>query len=41
MKQNTQTLDDNISIYDKLERGKGKPPGSTYTDEENEQDYQQ
>ena len=34
MEQNTQTMDEYISMYDKPKRGKGKPSGSKYTDEE-------
>ena len=41
MEQSTQTMDKNtteleyISIYDRPKRGKGRPKGSKYTDEEN------
>ena len=34
MEQSTQTMDEHISLYDKPKRGKGKPPGSKYTDDE-------
>ena len=40
MEQSTQTMDTNttefeyISIHDRPKRGKGRPRGSTYTDEE-------
>ena len=40
MEQSTQTMDTNtteleyISIYDRPKRGKGRPKGSKYTDEE-------
>ena len=34
MEQSTQTMDEYISTYDLPKRGKGKPPGSKYTDEE-------
>ena len=33
MGQNTRTMDEYISIYDKPKRCKGKPSGSKYTDE--------
>ena len=49
MEQSTQTMDTNttefeyISIYDRPKRGKGRPRGSKYTDEEKlwDQGYQQ
>ena len=49
MEQSTQTMDTNttefeyISIYDRPKRGKGRPKGSKYTDEEKlwDQGYQQ
>ena len=40
MEQSTQTMEQNttefeyISIYDRPKRGKGRPKGSKYTDEE-------
>ena len=40
MEQSTQTMDTNttefeyVSIYDRPKRGKGRPKGSKYTDEE-------
>ena len=49
MEQSTQTMEQNttefeyISIYDRPKRGKGRPKGSKYTDEEKlwDQGYQQ
>ena len=49
MEQSTQTMDTNttefeyISIYDRPKRGKGRPKGSKYTDEEKlwDQEYLQ
>ena len=49
MEQSTQTMDTNttefeyVSIYDRPKRGKGRPKGSKYTDEEKlwDQGYQQ
>ena len=34
MEQNTQTMDEYMSIYDNPKRGKGKASGSKYTDED-------
>ena len=43
MEQSTQTMKEYISIYDKPKRGKGRPVGSKYADEEKvwDQGYQQ